>query len=202
MKRGSKYAIAVLVLGLGYTGKVGAASPDRYDVTWRSPSADASGSMPLGNGDVGLNAWIDPKGDLVFYISKTDSWGDNLTDRIGWYHHNTKSCSPAEHAKTQGVTGFRRPDPLLNRILGALVTAEGGRRLDNTLDERMLTQRLLPTAHEVLTFFDEYRVLRDRRPWPTGNVSRAGSRDVVGLHEPHARIGRPARRHRTAERTS
>ncbi len=48
-----------------------------YNVVWDSPSPDASGSMPLGNGDIGLNAWVDPSGDLLFYISKTDAWGDN-----------------------------------------------------------------------------------------------------------------------------
>ncbi len=31
--------------------------------------------MPLGNGDIGLNVWVDPGGDLLFYISKTDAWG-------------------------------------------------------------------------------------------------------------------------------
>lgn len=50
---------------------------DSYNVTWDSPSPDASGSMPLGNGDIGLNAWVEPSGDLLFYISKTDTWGDN-----------------------------------------------------------------------------------------------------------------------------
>ena len=52
-------------------------SPERYNVTWDSPSQDQNGSMPLGNGSTGLNAWIEPDGDLVFYISRTDSWGDN-----------------------------------------------------------------------------------------------------------------------------
>jgi len=33
--------------------------------------------MPLGNGDIGLNAWVEGNGDLCFYISKTDSWDDN-----------------------------------------------------------------------------------------------------------------------------
>lgn len=46
-------------------------------VVWDSPSKDHSGSMPLGNGDIGLNVWMEPSGDIVFYISKTDSWGDN-----------------------------------------------------------------------------------------------------------------------------
>lgn len=46
-------------------------------VTWDSPSADARGSMPLGNGDLALNAWVEPSGDLLFYLGKTDSWEDN-----------------------------------------------------------------------------------------------------------------------------
>lgn len=50
---------------------------DLYDVVWDSPSEDHHGSMPLGNGDIGLNAWIEPSGELVFYISKTDAWDDH-----------------------------------------------------------------------------------------------------------------------------
>ena len=49
----------------------------RYNVVWDSPSADAHGSMPIGNGDVGVNAWVEPSGDLVFYVSKTDAWDEN-----------------------------------------------------------------------------------------------------------------------------
>ena len=33
--------------------------------------------MPLGNGDIGLNAWVEENGDLVFFISKTDAWTDS-----------------------------------------------------------------------------------------------------------------------------
>jgi len=52
----------------------------KYNVVWDTPSQDAHGSMPLGNGDIGINAWVEPSGDLVFYISKTDAWDEN--DRI------------------------------------------------------------------------------------------------------------------------
>jgi len=239
--------VALLTIGFCCGREAGAGSPDRYDVTWDSPSEDASDSMPLGNGDVGLNAWIEPGGDLVFYIAKTDSWGDNarllkvgrvrvtfdpplptdtfrqtlrlregtmetlygegdgattvrlwvdanhpvihvaadgktpctatasielwrtepyelptiecsdvnldpskpdrkhaptivepdtvlenLADRIAWYHYNVKSVGPAEHARTQGMTGYQRPDPLLHRTFGAVIAADGGRRLDDT----------------------------------------------------------------------
>jgi hypothetical protein len=46
-------------------------------VTWTTPSTDARGSMPLGNGDIALNAWVEPSGDLLFHIGKSDSWEDN-----------------------------------------------------------------------------------------------------------------------------
>ena len=51
---------------------------DRYDVTWETPGPGYAGSMPLGNGDIGLNAWVEDNGDLLFYISKTDAWDENL----------------------------------------------------------------------------------------------------------------------------
>ena len=50
---------------------------ERYNVVWNTPGKDHNDSMPLGNGDIGLNAWVDKNGDLLFYISKTDSWDDN-----------------------------------------------------------------------------------------------------------------------------
>jgi hypothetical protein len=230
-------------------GLVNAGTTADFNIVWTSPSLDHDGSMPLGNGDIGLNAWIEPSGDLVFYISKTDTWGDNgrllkvgkvrvtcdpplvingstfrqeldletgtlrvqsgtpdrksdvslwvdanhpvvhitlecsrpvtataaielwrtdryelpgiecsdvmtdrskpknmhaptivepdtvltgLEDRIGWYHHNTKSVGPDFHAKTQGMTGYKRADPLLHRTFGAIITVEKGKRIDDT----------------------------------------------------------------------
>src|SRR5438132_10337874 len=49
---------------------------DQDSVVWTSPSKDSSGSMPLGNGDIGLNVWVEESGDLVFYIGKTDAWSE------------------------------------------------------------------------------------------------------------------------------
>jgi hypothetical protein len=46
-----------------------------HQVVWTSPSTDETGSMPLGNGDVAINAWVLKTGDLVFYIAKADAWG-------------------------------------------------------------------------------------------------------------------------------
>ncbi len=51
---------------------------DSYNVQWDVPGPGSAQSMPLGNGDIGLNVWIEKNGDLVFYISKTDAWGGEL----------------------------------------------------------------------------------------------------------------------------
>jgi len=48
-----------------------------YHIVWDRPSADHDGSMPLGNGDLTANAWVEPSGDLVFFIGKTDAWDEN-----------------------------------------------------------------------------------------------------------------------------
>ncbi len=50
---------------------------DKYNVVWTTPSEDSNGSMPVGNGETGLNLWVEPNGDLVFLISRTDSWDEN-----------------------------------------------------------------------------------------------------------------------------
>jgi len=51
----------------------------QYNVVWDSPSRDASGSMPLGNGDIGLNVWVQDS-DLLLLIGKTDAWDENCTN--------------------------------------------------------------------------------------------------------------------------
>lgn len=45
-------------------------------MVWDSPSANALGSMPLGNGEVTLNAWVETNGDLQFYIGRSDSYSE------------------------------------------------------------------------------------------------------------------------------
>ncbi|HEY1788942.1 MAG TPA: DUF5703 domain-containing protein [Verrucomicrobiae bacterium] len=49
---------------------------DDYDVVWNSPSTNALGSMPLGNGEVTINAWVERNGDLQFYIGRSDSYSE------------------------------------------------------------------------------------------------------------------------------
>jgi hypothetical protein len=57
---------------------ISTAAPDisRYDVIWDTPSKDAAGSMPLGNGELGINLWVEENGDLLFHLSRNDSFSE------------------------------------------------------------------------------------------------------------------------------
>ena len=74
-------SLPVLVAGLFCLATLAPArcaeSVSRYNVLWASPSQDSSGSMPIGNGDLALNVWVEPSGDLLFYLGKTDAFSEN-----------------------------------------------------------------------------------------------------------------------------
>lgn len=49
-----------------------------YDVSWTTLSTTGSlESMPLGNGDITVNAWAEKDGDLILYIGKSDAWAES-----------------------------------------------------------------------------------------------------------------------------
>jgi alpha-L-fucosidase 2 len=53
------------------------------DVVWDEPGSTSAESMPIGNGDIGLNVWTEQNGDIVFYIGKTDAWSENPKGSLG-----------------------------------------------------------------------------------------------------------------------
>jgi alpha-L-fucosidase 2 len=56
-----------------------------YDVSWDTPGPTSMQSMPIGNGDIGLNVWVEGSGDLCFFIGKTDAWGAALaSEKNNW----------------------------------------------------------------------------------------------------------------------
>ena len=54
------------------------AQPDlkKYHVLWSGQSSNSSGSMPIGNGDIGANVWVNKEGDVSLLISKTDAFSE------------------------------------------------------------------------------------------------------------------------------
>lgn len=66
-----------MILSIASTGQKNKPFISDNNVTWHSPSENSLGSMPAGNGDIGINLWVEKNGDLLFYLSKTDSWNEN-----------------------------------------------------------------------------------------------------------------------------
>jgi alpha-L-fucosidase 2 len=50
---------------------------DGCNVVWTTLGKNYKDSMPIGNGDLGLNVWTEQNGDLVFLIGKTDAYTEN-----------------------------------------------------------------------------------------------------------------------------
>lgn len=80
------------------------------DVVWTQPGSSSADSMPLGNGDIGLNVWTEPNGDVLFYIGKSDAWTENPNGTAGLAKVGKVrlSISPAlfggSHAGTNGFS--------------------------------------------------------------------------------------------------
>lgn len=56
----------------------------KYNVIWNTYSENSWGSMPIGNGDIGANVWVNREGELEFFISKTDAFSElNQLLKIG-----------------------------------------------------------------------------------------------------------------------
>lgn len=120
-----------VLTGQASTVTAQSASPrlEDYDVVWNKPSADSSGSMPVGNGDIALNAWMENNGDLVFYIGKNDAWsGDTTSPGYGAYGliklgRVRVSLSPNPFAPP--AQGFRQSLLLREGLFEASVGEEG-----------------------------------------------------------------------------
>ncbi len=112
---------------------------DRYNVVWQTPSRDASGSMPIGNGEVGLNAWVEEDGDLLFYIARTDAWSE--ISRLLKLGRVRVSLSP---------NPFRKGQPIIQELKlrdGRIEIAAGepGRRVTLSL----FVDALAPVIHVI-----------------------------------------------------
>jgi len=64
------------VIAIGNTKNTFTKPINEYNLTYTDFSEDSQGSLPIGNGDIGLNLWTEPNGDIIFYIGKSDSWSE------------------------------------------------------------------------------------------------------------------------------
>ena len=45
-----------------------------HDVIWNTPGKNSADSMPMGNGELGINLWVEENGDLLFYLGRNDAY--------------------------------------------------------------------------------------------------------------------------------
>ena len=86
------------------------------NVVWDTPSSRGSfDSMPLGNGDIGINVWLEANGDLAFYVAKVDAFDSkHLLPKLGRVRlratpaldtNNVKTTLLLEQAAVEVVSG-------------------------------------------------------------------------------------------------
>ncbi len=76
--------LTLLVIGAASVAPIAAvaAAPLAPELTWTTPGKDSQDSMPLGNGDLGLNVWTEADGAVLFYIGKTDAWSESQNTEL------------------------------------------------------------------------------------------------------------------------
>ena len=71
---------AAILAGAAASPPAGSNGPtrvSRYNVVWASPSKDATGVMPVGNGDIAAGVYALDNGDLYLLLSKNDAFNFN-----------------------------------------------------------------------------------------------------------------------------
>ena len=69
--------IITLMISCSNPEKTGNSAEDRmscYNVVWNTPSKDASGVMPIGNGDIAAGVYAVENGDLYLLLAKNDAY--------------------------------------------------------------------------------------------------------------------------------
>ena len=146
----------------------------RYDLVWDSPSGDASGSMPIGNGEVGANVWVESNGDLVFYISRTDSWSE--TGELYKLGRVRLSFSPS-------IVSGGDFSQILDLEDGRIRLHGAGTDLSFWIDSEQPVIRIAGSSKDGVCVTAKAEVWRDRQERITPEFARKFCRSISGFPE-------------------
>ncbi len=161
-------ALSLLSVSCNYCGS----EVSKYDLVWDTPSLDASGSMPIGNGEVGTNVWVEPNGDLVFYISRTDSW--NETGELYKLGRVRVSFNPS----IISGDGFSQ---VLDLADGCIRLHGAGTDLSFWIDSEQPVIRIAGSSKEGVSITAKAEVWRDRQERITPEKAKKLSRSISGF---------------------
>ncbi len=168
-----------------------------YDVIWKSPGDGSLGSMPLGNGDVGMNVWVEKNGDLAFYISKVDAFDSgHCLPKLGLIRIRTEPALQTDHF----IQAFRLADASVEIESGdarfriwidanhPVIRVEGSMGIPRkafiyleTLRPLFSAGELLPTTGTAGILFDDSR---DRLAWCYSNLSSVWADNAAKQNSP------------------
>jgi len=71
-------------------------------------SGIASGSLPYGRGEVGINLWVEDGGDLFFVISRSDTFSGSPASKVGGGSVSPFTPNPftTRSMRSSGTYGF------------------------------------------------------------------------------------------------
>jgi len=123
----------------------------RYPVVWDSPSHDATGSMPIGNGDLGANVYVVENGDLFLLLGKTDAfdWQGNV-------------CKTGRVRVRMNPNPFAQGQPfkqVLDIVHGCVTISAGGVELKTWVDANH------PVYHVEISATNEVEVSAEPEFW-------------------------------------
>lgn len=139
---------------------------DKYNVSWTDFSNDSQESLPIGNGDIGLNVWTEKNGDIIFYIGKSDSWVDASSTHLVKVGRVRVSLSPNPFV---GATDFSQS---LHLSDGEVLIKGGGATVRVWVDANAPVIRVESQSAQPTTM----KVTLD--PWRTTEANKM-SADVV-----------------------
>jgi hypothetical protein len=166
-----RYALLLgaLAITTSFARKNPVAYPDRFNVVWTSPSADSHGSMPLGNGDIGVNVWVEPTGDLCLYLAKTDAFDENnRLLKVGKLRFRLPSAD---------LTNFRQE---LRLATGEVHVSAGPPK--NRRTWRVWVDAAHPLVHVELAGPRPTGLLVQTEPWRTRTRPFTGGTDGTEIH--------------------
>ncbi len=173
MKRGSLFLVIVTCMMAVSCQQEPCVSD--YNVVWDSPSENAAGCMPIGNGEVGANLWVEPSGDIVFYLSRTDSWSE-----IGELYKLGRIRVSTEPSLTS-AGDFRQT---LDYGKGCINLKGAGMDLDFFIDSESPTVYLKGSAKVPVKASVKCEIWRDREKmgWNSRSISRCPNPDLMKIY--------------------
>ncbi len=143
---------------------------DTHNVVWSTPSADSSGSMPVGGHDMGLNVWVE-NGELLIYLARAGCYDENgALLKLGRVRVKLDPCPFAE-------AGFFRQELKLRE---GCVEIQAGPGETPQATIRVWVEAHRPVAHLEIESDQDVRATATYETWRRDDMALRNDRSKFG----------------------